>query len=279
MYNCSVTRLSEVANDNNLEFFDSVLLRVYANESAEDSALRCITIINTEEFSIKVLNDENYIKSGNSEYVSILKNLAANTAHQVYLKNEDFNILITNKYNIKAIGTSASQCDCVGFDLSTINDLTKLQTITLSNASHIIGDFANLKGINSLVTLNIPYSNCYGDIASAGSSPLLTTLGISYNTNASGKVGGITSPVEDLKLRGTSITGSLERFVSTQCGAGRTTGTCLVNSRDGHLTFAGVLQDVTASLEWEPNATAGRTTVSFNGISEVIDTVTGEIVS
>lgn len=78
-----------------------------------------------------------------------------------------------------------------------------------------------------------------------------------------------------------SISGSIEKLVARWVGNGRTTGSCAITCNGTTVKFANnyVSAGNNKSLSWEPNATAGRTSITFNGVTEVIDSSTGEIVA
>lgn len=164
--NCFVKDFKVVVNNPNLSKWGILPISVYAEENPSQTSRRLeIDVKDTSTGSTLKAVGGHFASSYSGTY-NLTEVSTDPTTHvaQAFLENTDFNIEVSNKYDIKAIYYGLS----TGFKLSDIgfyaNNIETLSTSQEGNAN-VIGDIANLGICTKLVLFRNAYaSGLYGKL-------------------------------------------------------------------------------------------------------------------
>lgn len=256
MEDCLVCTLKGVIENDTLLAFDEFEIVRKKRESTFDSDAASLLLRNAEDFTVRVTGNGYFattfagLDDPGSRLTTI--DLQADTDVRLYFSNDDYSIIVNNKYDIVKI--TAAQNSGFNIDISELSYSTSLTTLSLpvtTGRDGISGDISDLKN-TSIDTFRTATDNPYGYVkanrlVSGNLSELpnsIKTLAINKcakvkgaltdlptnmtylcisNTDVSGtstELGRFTT-VNRFAIGGTKITGSIEDFVSSLISNGR----------------------------------------------------------
>lgn len=165
MENCLVTKLKGVVNNPNLPKLGILPISVYAEESPSQASRSIRIEVKDTSAGSTLKAVGGYFASSYSGTYNLTEVSTDNThVAVVFSENKDFEVEVSNKYDIKTIGYGLG----TGFKLSDIgfyaNSIETLSTTQEGNAN-VIGNIADL-GICTKLTLfrNVYSSGLYGKL-------------------------------------------------------------------------------------------------------------------
>ena len=180
----------------------------------------------------------------------------------VYVKNANFKLKLTNKYNITQIRQQNSinpqNSSCIEIDQQSVSYLTSLVIfIKVGEGSFCID---GLKDSKSLTTLWVFGSkDIYGNISNLKDCTSLQQIRF-QDTSISGSIENLGNliNVTDLRINNTLCEGNLEAFAQKQVDKGRTSGILTVYASNSNVKYNG------------SSITSATITITFNENGYVI---------
>lgn len=161
----------------------------------------------------------------------------------VYVKNANFKLKLTNKYNITHIrqqnSTNPQNSSCIEIDQQSVSYLTSLEMFIKVGAGSFCID--GLKDSKSLGTLWVFGSkDIYGDISNLKDCTSLQQIRF-QDTSISGSIENLGNliNVTELRINNTICEGNLETFAQKQVDSGRTSGTLTVQALNSNVKYNG----------------------------------------
>ena len=276
MRNCLVTKLKEVVNNDNLKKIGVLYLKAQYNSAITEQTtdenrvrmqgleiqLHVDTVNNVASEATVTVNGSGYfskslsdIKAGTGVQSMVIS--GSESVVTLYFANGDYDIEITNKYDIERIATKAtgSQSSVISVPLEDLSYLTKLKYLRVYGSrsySNSIECLSNLSGITYLYLNKLVLS---GNVSAIANNQDMTTLNL-YGTNVSGDISSLGKLVDltSMSFGDTNVSGAIEDFVAQQSENGRTTLSTPMNA-DQILTYATLggkhYADVKCNLGWE----------------------------
>lgn len=180
----------------------------------------------------------------------------------VYVKNANFKLKLTNKYNITQIRQQNSlnpqNSSCIVIDQQSVSYLTSLTIFTKAGAGSFCID--GLKDSKLLSTLWVFGSkDIYGDISNLKDCTNLQQIRF-QNTSISGSIENLGNLINitELRIENTNCEGNLETFAQKQVDKGRTSGTLTVKALNSNVKYNG------------SSITSDTVTITFNENGYVI---------
>lgn len=162
---------------------------------------------------------------------------------EVYVKNANFKLKLTNKYNITQIrqqnSTNPQNASCIVIDQQSVSYLTSLEKFIKVGAGSFCID--GLKDSKSLAILWVFGSkDIYGDISNLKDCTNLQQIRF-QNTSISGSIENLGNliNVTELRIENTNCEGNLETFAQKQVDSGRTSGTLTVQALNSNVKYNG----------------------------------------
>ena len=216
-----VSKLQEVIDNDNLPYFNGVVIELQLPYSSNDYLGDSIN--RDDPCYIKLFNGKFPDKSVEKPLKDLSSTLVPDNEEQKILALlYPFNKLrigpINNKARAKNIQdvfdwvgagiTGLHFNDSSGYgNIEAVKFLTTLNALNLSN-TNVSGDISALKNLTALTTLGLSRTNVSGDISALKNLTALTTLGLS-NAQVSGDINNINANKCYAYIDGTSIKGEL----------------------------------------------------------------------
>lgn len=208
MENCLVTQLNGVVQNDNIEKFGVFKMRVKALETPAP-ATQHFAIATNNTIKVTIPNGAKNISltyeglSDESLCMSEIEIHNTDNLKNLYFKNGNYDVEISNKYSITQIKTYGSS--------SSIR----------SGITFSFNDFAYLVALS---VLQILYSDIEGDIISLANCPIeiFQIVGTNGYTGTLTSFRKLTELSEFLTYRSYHLSGSLNDFVTSQVAGGRT---------------------------------------------------------
>lgn len=179
----------------------------------------------------------------------------------VYVKNANFKLKLTNKYNITQIrqqnSTNPQNSSCIEIDQQSVSYLISLEMFIKVGAGSFCID--GLKNSKSLVTLWVFGSkDIYGDISNLKDCTNLQQIRF-QDTSIGGSIENLGNLINitELIISNTICEGNIETFAQKQVDNGRTSGTLTIYALNSNIKYNG-------------SSIANYITISFNESGYVI---------
>lgn len=293
MNDCLIHQLKGTVDNDNLETFGKVTLKFKANTPATAKYSRIACPAN-ETLEVKALN-HNFIDGNGADTGSntMVCSNATGLVHLFYVSGLGDTVEI-DKYNIVELDNSRNVEGLEKpIDIETFKYCEHLEILRIRGCKGDIGSMASVTTLRSFRA--IAYEGVI-KLSDALRLTQLTELGIlnandGTTDNTTLADFGVLTNLTDFALfwipgfKG----GTVESFVAAQVRAGRTTCSqfnahffCVDPNQGGInvITFNGQgCPNAPKTLSWQPNATEGRTDVTFDGTTVTVDNATGNIIS
>lgn len=247
--NCLVTKLKSVVDNNQLLPIGYFRLRaksISGTYTAQNARLQ-VTIKNGETCTISTPNGGYFALSFEGLNANRLTTytITANSAIVgsstviLYFANADYDILISNKYNIRILAGDVSTRMVVTGDINDLKFSDSIELLTVNN--DWVGELSSLSNKPNLTELSMERTSVYGNINSLQNNTRLTRLVINRATNIYGNIddlGKLTSLVTFFAADVAGIGGTIDGFVAGQINSGKTTSTTALTQIFRGLSFA-----------------------------------------
>lgn len=274
--NCLQTKLKSVVDNDTLQRLGTVTVLVPAGTSNNYILVKALA--DTESTVEAKYNNLNVNGVDTSSKVTPL----GSSTTYIRKSSSDKEVFWITKAALVQFESSYTTPD---FDISQLEYATHLTSVEVRGSK---GSFAKLADL-SLTKLTVVNHRDAALFSDMNSITTLQELRVNACTKSSGTLsdlGSLTS-INKLIVRSAIDSSTVESFVAAQVRAGRTTATlaqfkCYYKVGDNFMcTFNGVglEDDEGKTLSWAPNATAGRTDVTYNNTTITIDNTTGNKVS
>ena len=161
----------------------------------------------------------------------------------VYVKNANFKLKLTNKYNITQIRQQNSlnpqNSSCIVIDQQSVSYLTSLEMFIKVGAGSFCID--GLKDSKLLTTLWVFGSkDIYGDISNLKDCTNLQQIRF-QDTSIGGSIENLGNLINitELKISNTICEGNIETFAQKQVDNGRTSGTLIIYALNSNVKYNG----------------------------------------
>lgn len=274
--NCLVTNYKGVVNNDTLLKNGMITLVVPSGTVANSIYLKVRSALNTKSAIESKYNNLNY----NGVNRDHKQDTFSNTDVYIRKPTADKEVFYIEKKNIELFENRFTSPD---FDISQLEYASNLVEMQTRGSK---GSFSKLLTLplNKIMVYSHQDKPLFSDISNITTLQELHIYNCEKSSGYLSELGKLTN-ITKLIVRSTINRSTVESFVAAQVRAGRTTasisfkcfyiegGICLC-------TFNGIeLEDVELPLSWVPNATSGRTDVTYNGVTITIDNITGNIVS
>ena len=286
--NCLVTKYKATVNDNSLLKIGEMVLDIIKQDTPTDRTNVLHLASNISDLTIEVeggmmnLTLDSNMTTGWTNKIVIPANLAK---YPVYVRNGNYRIKLTSKYNVKNIGLGENMNSAAikvntkylvfsNYITSLVAQLTGnladlsdcINLINISNCNKttdIEGSLSDLAPLTSLTKLYLESANkVTGSISDLAPLTSLRELALTNDTSIVGDISDLSNPLIVIYLGGTKVKGEIIEFVKTQRANGRTTGNCTINDWRLVLTFNGVATNG-GNVTWTENTiTLGDVTVN-----------------
>lgn len=273
--NCSFTKLLGSVENDNLDIL-----------GAFDISISSINAGKLKIYSL-VSQKVELLEGSSSQSVGGEITIPANQEFVIYGTSNAIKLRITDKYAIKGVREGSSAVSQVSLNIDKFKKCENLEYIdfpTISQVPTITGNLSSLSGCTNLKSLIVRFSGITGDLHNLSNLVNLENIRLT-DSQITGDISvfGNMSNLTNININGTGIYGSLESIVKGQVSNGNTSGSISWGylKYAPNVTFNGSNPATTgtATLSWEPNATAGRTDVTYNSVTITIDNTTGNVVS
>lgn len=280
MYNCLTTKLKDVVADNSLMKINEWKFQVL-NKVAGDKNLRLVvsqpmTITTSDGQSINAVvgtacsieaPEGAYINIPNkyalldimpfncSVYADIFENAWSENVHFDILNNYGMNGDIFYLSKIKGCKTFLlNEMPLISGDIKSFENAEAniVTSVKLIRCSSLYGDIGVFKRFTNLEVLELDYSVGMGGAFTSPNLPKLKKLLIS-DTKASININTLGTNcllLEQLNVRGTSSTGSIEQMAQNMCDNGRVSGSILLTAISSNVTYRGVVPTVAKTVRF-----------------------------
>ena len=182
MENCLVTKLKAIVNNDNLPYFDTVVISVNADTKSDDLLRFGLSSVDGKPIKITIMDSSKVMYHTDNTFTQVYGNSATiigsttdDNKQIVDVSEGNYKIHIERKANIKSIYIGA------GMSINLINLQSCYELTEMSARVGIlkcVGDCANLKDCTKLTELQLGGSDCYGNITSLANLVNLTILDI-----------------------------------------------------------------------------------------------------
>lgn len=245
MKNCLLTQFKGNANNDNLDIFDTFVVKATQLSTIEDaSAQQGLRFYGLFSLTIKV-DGEGYFGTSVQDmdaqhYTEHTIDFSPGNNVALYFSNGTYNIYISSKYKLDELfslnNTSTTYRSLFGFNIEKVSKYIPLSNLNLNNG------------------------NCYGSIDAWSNIPgnlQKIAIALPNNQNVSGNIksiGQFTSLI-GFRFDGTGVTGDVVDFVEKQVENGRLTPSSPLSTRAilTYLTFAdnSYSENFASYLDWD----------------------------
>ena len=231
MTKCLITKLNGTVDNDSILRIGEMKFSINKIDSPTKDT-QYLSITSQKDIKLKIIGDGYFTDESLSVNNGKTKAISANTQTVCYLSNNNFELVIPEKYSLNVIndmetnaGNKVFKLEDFKFlknismislhnekitgDISSLKDLATLSSLLLTG-TNIIGDIANLKNLTALSLVNFSGTNVSGDIANLKN---LTTLKyvIFYGTNVSGDIANLKNltALTSIGLTNTNISGDI----------------------------------------------------------------------
>lgn len=251
----TIIRLNNAVNNDKLPYLYGTLFDVVKQDETVTDSMSRIGFMFNKPTKVKAIGN-GYLSStfeGLGDESSRVKELTipvSSTRTYVYVSNDNFQLLVTDKNSLTQIACTSgtgSKGTLVKVDIEELKHVQGLTYIVLSFSGRGNGHFGNITGdaayLDTVETINCSYSNIGVDLSVIGKAPNIKNFSF-YRSAA-------------------NITGSVEEFVAEQVNLGRTSpnSSIAVSGILGYAAFGGKIHI--------PNTTANEF-LTWNGVNKII---------
>lgn len=278
MYNCLTTKLKDVVADNSLmkinEWKFQILNKVAGDKNLRLAVTRPMTITTSNGQSINaVVGAPCIIEAPEGAYINIPNKYAlmdimpfncsvnADVFENAWSESVRFDILSNYGMNgdifylskIKGCKTFLlNEMPLISGDIKSFEnaDANIVTSVRLPKCSSLYGDIEVFKRFPNLEVLELDYNIGVGGSFTSPNLPKLKKLLIS-DTKASLNINTLGTNcllLEQLNVRGTSSTGSIEQIAQSMCDNGRASGSILITAISSNVTYQGVVPTVNKTV-------------------------------
>ena len=214
MGKCLITKLNGSVQNDSLLRIGEFCIKVSKVEFPTANSQRFV-VNNSKDAQLRIIGDGYFTNDTLSENKGKELNITANTETTVYFSNGDYEIVVSEKYSLKQVGTYiiTSWKEYKGklsFDIDLLKYSPDISFLALS-ATQVTGDIAVLGKLTGITHLTIDNTGVTGDIAVFGKLTGLTYLTIN-NTKVTGDIavlGKLTSLTSIPSINHTGVTGDI----------------------------------------------------------------------
>ena len=214
MGKCLITKLNGSVQNDSLLRIGEFCIKVSKVESPTADSQRFV-VNNSKDAQLRIIGDGYFTNETLSENKGKVLNITANTETTVYLSNGDYEVVVSEKYSLKQVGTHIGTSwkiykGKLSFDIDLLKYSPDISFLALS-ATKVTGDIAVLGKLTGLTHLTIDNTQVTGDIAVLGKLTGLRYLTID-NTQVTGDIavlGKLTGLTHLPPISRTKVTGDI----------------------------------------------------------------------
>ena len=231
MTKCLITKLNGTVDNDSILRIGEMKFSINKIDSPTKDT-QYLSITSQKDIKLKIIGDGYFTDESLSVNNGKTKAISANTQTVCYLSNNNFELVIPEKYSLNVIndmetnaGNKVFKLEDFKFlknismislhnekitgDISSLKDLATLSSLLLTG-TNIIGDIANLKNLTALSLVNFSGTNVSGDIANLKNLTALTSIGLT-NTNISGDIANLKNltALTSLGISNTNVSGDI----------------------------------------------------------------------
>lgn len=236
MGKCLITKLNGSVQNDSLLRIGEFCIKVSKVESPTADSQRFV-VNNSKDAQLRIIGDGYFTNETLSGNKGKALNITANTETTVYFSNGDYEVVVSEKYSLKQVGTYigtswigykgklsfdidllkyspdisflALSATKVTGDIAVLGKLTGLKHLTIDN-TQVTGDIAVFGKLTGLTYLNFNTTQLTGDIAVFGKLTSLTKIPVINRTGVTGDIAVYkNSDFKTLQLLGTRVYGDL----------------------------------------------------------------------
>ena len=213
MGKCLITKLNGSVQNDSLLRIGEFCIKVSKVESPTADSQRFV-VNNSKDAQLRIIGDGYFTNETLSENKGKVLNITANTETTVYLSNGDYEVVVSEKYSLKQVGTHIETSwkiykGKLSFDIDLLKYSPDISFLALS-ATKVTGDIAVLGKLTGLTHLTIDNTQVTGDIAVLGKLTGLTHLPPISRTKVTGDIAVYKkADFKTFQLLGTSVYGDL----------------------------------------------------------------------
>ena len=214
MGKCLITKLNGSVQNDSLLRIGEFCIKVSKVEFPTANSQRFV-VNNSKDAQLRIIGDGYFTNDTLSENKGKELNITANTETTVYFSNGDYEIVVSEKYSLKQVGTYiiTSWKEYKGklsFDIDLLKYSPDISFLALS-ATQVTGDIAVFGKLTGLTYLTINNTKVTGDIAVLGKLTSLTSIPSINHTGVTGDIAVYknVNNYKTLQLLGTRVYGDL----------------------------------------------------------------------
>ena len=212
MEKCLVTKLNGSSDNSELLKVGEMRMKISKVENPTIST-QGFNVGISEPVTLEIIGEGYFTNENLTENKG--KTLTLNTGNtSIFVSNNDVEIAISDKYNLKEVGTySTSTVSRYGANkLLNIADLkysSALTSLSLASTS-VSGDIADLRNLTALITINLNFTKVSGDIADLKNLTALKYLNLA-STAVSGDIANLKNltALITINLNSTEVSGDI----------------------------------------------------------------------
>ena len=214
MGKCLITKLNGSVQNDSLLRIGEFCIKVSKVESPTADSQRFV-VNNSKDAQLRIIGDGYFTNETLSENKGKVLNITANTETTVYFSNGDYEVVVSEKYSLKQVGTYIGTSwkiykGKLSFDIDLLKYSPNISFLALSD-TQVTGDIAVLDKLTGLTHITLDNSQVTGDIAVFGKLTSLTYLSFSA-TKLTGDIavfGKLTSLAKIPVINHTGVTGDI----------------------------------------------------------------------
>ena len=236
MEECLITKLNGSVQNDSLLRIGEFCIKVSKVESPTADSQRFV-VNNSKDAQLRIIGDGYFTNETLSENKGKALDITANTETTVYFSNGDYEVVVSEKYSLKQVGTYTTaswkvykgklsfDIDLLKYspyisflalndskvtgDISVFGKLPGLTHLSIAN-TQVTGDIAVLGKLTGLMYISLNDSKVTGDISVFGKLPGLVHIPIINHTGVTGDIVVYkNADFKSLQLLGTSVYGDL----------------------------------------------------------------------
>ena len=221
MGKCLITKLNGSVQNDSLLRIGEFSVKVSKVESPTADS-QCFVVNNSKDAQLRIIGDGYFTNETLSENKGKVLNITANTETTVYLSNGDYEIVVSEKYSLKQVGTYTATSwktykGKLSFDIDLLKYSPKISFLALSN-TQVTGDISVLGKLTGLTHLAFENTQLTGNISVLGKLTGLKYVSLS-NTQVTGDIavfGKLTGLANVPSINYTQVTGDIAVYKNTK---------------------------------------------------------------
>lgn len=236
MGKCLVTKLQGNVSGN-LPYYGELRIPIHTVSNITEVMQRRIELatkdpdckIFTADGSAKLCTSEDLTNPSNS--ITYKDVIGSKNKLGIYCLDGDYDVVITNRYKIKALNAWNQKEMVWNLDLAKLSYCADLENLLFEPGFNgCFGDISSLSESTKLkyVKIGVTYNgkNVFGDIGVFSNMKYINAILLKDINRITGKLSSLNNLIllSELAINESSVTGTFEDFVKAQCNAGRTSG-------------------------------------------------------